>query len=97
LLTNGQIDETLLELILAPRSAALRRSPANFDDETLGQVNAETERQINQWADALDAAQDHSTQEALAFVQLIYGLLRNPLRNLLVPLDSGIIGEQACV
>jgi DNA helicase-2/ATP-dependent DNA helicase PcrA len=94
LLQDGKIDETVLEVLIRSFS----QDQQGVDVETVVQpLDAAAHRALEQHAAKLEAAPDAETQRAAAFVQLVYGLLRNPMRRvgLQAPQDDdGTLADQ---
>lgn len=79
LLADGQVDETLLEVILA----GLRSSTRTPEDEvSIEPLSPDVEQGLHEQVRSLDGLLESAVQEALGSTQLIYGLLRNQMRGL---------------
>ena len=92
LLQDGKIDETVLAVLIR---SFIEDSSASVEPAVLS-VDAATQEALEAYVADLTNAADVETQRALAFTQLAYGLLRNPMRRvgLQTPSDDGSLSNQ---
>lgn len=79
LLNEGGVDPVVMDMVI---QTARKTSRSSNEDILLVPLKAEEEEQIRNQVHGFESQKAESVQDALGFINLVFGLLRNHLRNL---------------